>query len=160
VVGVGRTTHRPPGWLTDAIAAVYDTCTEPGCHTAARVCDNDHATRWADGGRTDADNLAPLCATTNRGTDRNRWEITQHPDGTRVWHHPRTGLTTRTVPATWRPHHATTVQDGDGPDRASERRGVYDARPRGGGDGPARPVRAGPARRPRAPDGAQTPVTT
>jgi hypothetical protein len=114
VVGVGRTTSEPPGWLADAIAAVYDTCTEPGCDVAVRICDSDHATRWADGGRTDADNLAPLCATTNRGIDRDRWEITQQPDGTRTWHHPRTGLTTRTVPATWRPHHTDPAVPGTG----------------------------------------------
>jgi hypothetical protein len=170
VVGVGRTTHKPPGWLADAIAAVHDTCTEPGCHVAARVCDTDHATRWADGGRTDADNLAPLCGTTNRGTDRDRWQVTQQPDGTRVWHHPRTGLTTRTVPAIWRPHHRDPASPGTGcvcggctctasttghDELARERPAAYTVtrRPALTGHlrtGPAAPPRAGPAPQPRA----------
>lgn len=103
VVGVGRATRQPPGWLTDAMLAVHDTCTEPGCSTAATVCDLDHAISYADGGATDADNLAPLCASTNRGPDRRRWDVTQTADGARTWRHRRTGLTTRTLPATWRP---------------------------------------------------------
>jgi hypothetical protein len=106
-VGVGRATHRPPGWVRDAVLSSFDTCAEPGCLRAARACDFDHALTWTDGGRTDVDNLAPLCATSNRGRDRTRWEVTQHGDGTRVWRHRRTGLTTATVPATWRPRSAT-----------------------------------------------------
>jgi hypothetical protein len=99
-VGVGRATHQPPGWVRDAVLASSDTCAEPGCLRAARTCDFDHARTWSDGGRTDVENLAPLCATPNRGRDRARWDVEQHPDGTRVWRHRRTGLTTTTVPTT------------------------------------------------------------
>jgi hypothetical protein len=109
VVGVGRSSRQPPGWLTDATLALHDTCTEPGCRVAARVCDTDHARPWHDplhrhrGGRTDIDNLAPLCSSGNRSKEASGWRCDQAPDGTRTWHHPRTGLTTRTLPATWRP---------------------------------------------------------
>jgi hypothetical protein len=103
IVGVGRRTAQVPGWLGEAILAVHDTCSEPGCLTAARVCDTDHAVPASDGGTTDVDNLAPLCVTINRGPDRRRWDVTQTPDGSRTWRHRRTGLTTRTLPATWRP---------------------------------------------------------
>jgi hypothetical protein len=103
IVGVGRRTTQVPGWLREATLAVHDTCTEPGCLTAARICDTDHAVPAADGGTTDVDNLAPLCATTNRGPDRRRWDVTQTPHGTRTWRHRRTGLTTHTLPTTWRP---------------------------------------------------------
>ncbi len=102
-IGVGRARRTPPGWLRDAILALHDTCTQPGCHTAARVCDTDHARPWTHGGTTDIDNLAPVCATGNHHKETDGWHVTQTPDGHRTWTHPRTGLTTRTAPATWRP---------------------------------------------------------
>ncbi|WP_052667750.1 HNH endonuclease signature motif containing protein [Nitriliruptor alkaliphilus] len=109
VVGVGTRTRRPPGWLADAALAVHDTCTEPGnCPTAARVCDLDHAVPATAGGPTDIANLAPLCRTANRRKEADGWTATGTADGTRTWHHPRTGLTVRTLPTTWRPpddHH-------------------------------------------------------
>ncbi|GGI08562.1 HNH endonuclease signature motif containing protein [Egicoccus halophilus] len=108
VVGVGRRTRIPPGWLTDAVLAVHDTCTEPGCNIAATACDLDHATPWHPTrpdhppGTTDIDNLAPLCRTANRTKEPDGWSATQTPDGTRRWHHPRTRLTIDTLPATTR----------------------------------------------------------
>jgi hypothetical protein len=109
VVGVGRQTRVPPGWLTDIIAAVHDTCTEPLCDRPARQADLDHATPWWPErpdhpyGTTDADNLGPLCTTTNQTRQRGGWHPTQTSDGRRTWTHPHTGLTITTVPATWRP---------------------------------------------------------
>jgi hypothetical protein len=109
VVGVGRRTRVAPGWLRDAALALHDTCTEPGCQVAARVCELDHATPWhpADPvtapGRTDVANVGPLCGTANHAKEREGWSVRQHRDGTRTWHHARSGLTTRTHPAAWRP---------------------------------------------------------
>ena len=109
VLGVGRATSVPPGWLRDTLDALHDTCTAPGCRRAARTCDADHATTWHPaspgdrGGTTDLDNLGPLCAATNRGKERDGWKVTQTHQGVRIWHHPRSGMTIRTIPATWRP---------------------------------------------------------
>ncbi len=109
VLGVGRATPVTPGWLTDTLAALHDTCSEPGCRRAVTTCDTDHATPWhpvAPGepaGTTDLANLAPLCPPTNRGKEAAGWKVTQTAAGTRSWHHPRSGITIRTVPATWRP---------------------------------------------------------
>jgi hypothetical protein len=106
IVGVGRASRQPPGWLAEATLALHDTCTEPGCHVAARACDLDHARPWADRdrpGRTDIDQLAPLCPTANHDKEPAGWTVTQQPDGTRTWTHARTGLATTTLPATWRP---------------------------------------------------------
>jgi hypothetical protein len=103
VVGVGRRTRQPPGWLRDAALAMHDTCSGPGCRTAARVCDLDHARPWHRGGATDVDNLAPLCATDNHDKEPGGWRCRQRADGSRTWHHPRSGLTIRTHPATWQP---------------------------------------------------------
>jgi hypothetical protein len=109
VLGVGRTTRQPPGFLRDAIAALHDTCTGPGCQMPACSAQIDHATPWwptrpdQPPGTTDLDNLGPLCATTNRAKETGGWRLTQTLAGTRTWTHPRTGLTTTTIPTTWRP---------------------------------------------------------
>jgi hypothetical protein len=109
VVGVGRRTRQPPGWMADVVHAVHDTCTEPLCDRPARSADLDHATPWwpdrPDGpyGTTDADNIGPLCSSTNQAKEKHGWRARQTGDGRRTWTHARSGLTVTTVPATWRP---------------------------------------------------------
>ncbi len=117
-LGVGRRTRVPPGWLRDAVLARDDTCTAPGCRTAARRCHLDHARRWTDGGPTDLANLSPLCATDNHARDRDGWQASASADGTRTWHHPATGLTVTHPASTWRPpprDGAGSATDGSGP---------------------------------------------
>jgi hypothetical protein len=109
VLGVGRDSRQPPGWCSDVLAAVHDTCTGPGCDRPARGADADHAVPWwparaqDPAGATDADNLGPLCPATNREKEAAGWRVAQTAAGIRTWHHPRSGLTTTTVPDTWRP---------------------------------------------------------
>jgi hypothetical protein len=109
VVGVGRASRQPPGWLSDIVLAVHDTCSGPLCDRPARGADVDHARPWwpdatGDGyGTTDADNLGPLCPITNERRHEQGWHVAQHPDGRRTWTHRRTGLTVVSVPSTWRP---------------------------------------------------------
>ncbi len=109
VVGVGRRTRVPPGWLRDAILALHDTCTAPTCTTPALLCDLDHATPWHPArpgdpqGRTDIDQLAPLCRRDNTAKESEGWRATQHADGTRRWQHHASGYDIRTIPATWQP---------------------------------------------------------
>jgi hypothetical protein len=109
VVGVGRATRIPPGRLRDIALAVHDTCTGPLCDRPARTAELDHARPWhpprpdQPGGRTDADNLGPLCAATNKDKERAGWQAHQHPDGRRRWTHPRSGLSLTTTPTTWNP---------------------------------------------------------
>jgi len=109
VVGVGRRTRVPPGWLSDALLAIHDTCCAPGCDAPARSADIDHAVPWHPArptdrpGRTDIDQLAPVCAHHNRRKERDGWRVVQHADHTRTWSHPRSGLSTTTAPSTWQP---------------------------------------------------------
>lgn len=103
VVGVGRRTRVPPGWLRDALLARDAICSAPGCRVAARRCHLDHGQRWQDDGRTDIANLSPLCATDNHARERDGWTAVGDVDGTRRWEHRRTGLSVRHVPDTWRP---------------------------------------------------------
>jgi hypothetical protein len=127
-LGVGRRRRFAPAWIRDAIEATHTTCCAPGCQTAVRICDIDHHTPWTppphtttatpgepDGsdrpGRTDLDQLGPLCRACHTAKDHG-WTITTHPDSTRRWHHPRTGLTIDTTPHaqldTPARHHRTT----------------------------------------------------
>jgi hypothetical protein len=125
VVGVGRQTRMPPGWLRDATVAVHDTCTAPLCDRPARSCDVDHAVPWHPhrpddpSGRTDIDQLGPLCGETNQQKEAGGWRAVQTGDGRRTWTHQRTGLTITTVPATWRPPgtHPPTRRATGPPDR-------------------------------------------
>jgi hypothetical protein len=108
VVGVGRATRVPPGWLTHAVLSIHDTCTGPVCDRPARGADIDHAAPWwpidhRPGGATDLEELGPLCAGTNQAKETAGWRAEQTPAGLRRWTHPRTGLTTTSIPATWRP---------------------------------------------------------
>jgi hypothetical protein len=109
VVGVGRRARIAPGWLKDATLALHDTCATPGCQAGARRCETDHARPWHPArpgdppGQSDIDQLAPGCSQHNQTKERDGWIVTQRADGTRRWHHPRTGLTTRTLPVPHRP---------------------------------------------------------
>lgn len=144
VVGVGRRTRVPPDWLRDATLALHDTCTAPGCLRPARSSDVDHARPWhptargRPGGRTDVDQLAPLCRTHNRTKESAGWQVEQQPDGTRRWHHPGLGLTARSRPATWRPPDVPRPTAHDPPDLVSEARASYDVH--GPGRDPPRPA--------------------
>jgi hypothetical protein len=110
VVGVGRQTKAPPDWLRDATLAVHDTCTAPGCLRPALTAHTDHAIPWDDGGHTDLANCAPLCGHDNLSKERDGWTATGEADGTRRWHHPRTGLSVTTYPATRRPSARPTAE--------------------------------------------------
>jgi len=138
VVGVGRRSRIAPGWLADATLALHDTCSFPSCTRPARACDTDHAHPWwpvrpdQPPGRTDIDQLAPLCRHHNRTKETGGWHTHQNPDGTRHWHHPATGLTTTTRPATWQPPPHTAPgsdhnhADPGRSDLAHEQRARYD----------------------------------
>ncbi|MTV26185.1 hypothetical protein FTX61_12310 [Nitriliruptoraceae bacterium ZYF776] len=145
-IGYGRARRFTPDQLRDVLLTLHDTCTEPGCHVAARVCDTDHAVPDRQGGRTDLDNLGPLCAAANR--HRHRWQVTQTLDGTRRWTHPATGLSSTTRPATWRTSRHVT----EPPDAGSTRR----SRSPAGHARPGRDPTGGPPRPPPPPRPAGT----
>jgi hypothetical protein len=137
IVGVGRQSRVPPGWLRDATLALHDTCTAPGCDRAALTAHTDHAIPWDAGGHTDIGNCGPLCAHDNHHKERAGWKATGQPDGTRHWHHPRSGLKTTTHPTTRRPPprpSSPSRDSGSGGDRQSDDdRPAVDGHPRGNG---------------------------
>jgi hypothetical protein len=87
IVGVGRQSRVPPGWLRDATLALHDTCTAPGCDRAALAAHTDHAVPWDDGGHTDIGNCGPLCGHDNHHKERSGWKASGSPMG------PATGTT-------------------------------------------------------------------
>jgi hypothetical protein len=133
ILGVGRATRQPPGWLQDVNRATDATCRAPGCRTAASVCDLDHHTPWhprrpddAPGG-TDAVNLGPVCRTDNTAKHHQGWDVERLGDGTIGWTHPRTGLTVRTLP--WATARAAARQHPPDPRPSEKRRGQRDRHP-------------------------------
>jgi hypothetical protein len=155
ILGVGRGSYRPPGWLRDALLIRDQTCRAPHCLTAARRCDLDHADPWTNvsdadgrpvGGPTDVVNLAHLCRTDHGAKDRDGWHVYgldhgRHR-GLHRWVHRRTGLTVDTAPAT-RQLALSSVARRDGPAVGARSDPPLD--------------RAGPTAPPRRPRSATTP---
>jgi len=86
-----RRTYRVPVALRRWLGITSPTCVFPGCARAARDCDIDHLTAWADGGTTDDDNLDPTCRHHHRLRHESRWDIDDHPDGNTAWISPLGG---------------------------------------------------------------------
>lgn len=74
-----RTTYRVPKALRRWLGVVHPTCIAPGCNRPARDCDIDHRRGWAQGGGTNGDNLAPLCAHHHRLKTESLWQIVADP---------------------------------------------------------------------------------
>jgi hypothetical protein len=84
---------------------MYRTCGYPGCDVSFDRCDIHHVIEWLRHGRTDLDNLLPLCSRHHHLVHEGRWRlaldkhrvITIHrPDGTRHFHGTTVNRTNRT----------------------------------------------------------------
>jgi hypothetical protein len=63
-----------------AMRAMYKTCAIPGCGTHSSKCEWHHVVFWEDGGRTDLDNLIPLCPHHHDRLHAEGWELTLRRD--------------------------------------------------------------------------------
>ena len=63
-LNLGRTTRLANRAQRRALRALYRTCAIPGCTTGYDRCKLHHIIWWRHGGRTDLDNLLPVCSTT------------------------------------------------------------------------------------------------
>jgi hypothetical protein len=88
VVSVGRDSYVVPADLREYLKIRDVTCRWPGCGARAERCDVDHVTDWADGGRTDHDNLVHLCRAHHITKHQTRWTSHLAPDGTITWTSP------------------------------------------------------------------------
>lgn len=86
-----RTTYRVPVELRRWLGVRSPTCVFPGCGRAARECDIDHLTAWADGGTTDDDNLDPKCRHHHRLRHESRWDVDHPPGEATSWTSPLGG---------------------------------------------------------------------
>ncbi|MDQ1136546.1 hypothetical protein QE410_001345 [Microbacterium sp. SORGH_AS 1204] len=86
-----RKAYRVPTALRRWLGVTSPTCVFPGCGRAARECDIDHRTAWADGGTTDDDNLDPKCRHHHRLRHESRWDIDHPPGEDTVWVSPLGG---------------------------------------------------------------------
>ena len=99
VLEVGRITRVPPPWMLRQVRFRDGGCRFPGCGTKA-FTQTHHIVFWRDGGQTDLDNLALLCAWHHKLVHEHGWWIKgsaqeelrwYRPDGTRY----RAGPTAR-----------------------------------------------------------------
>jgi hypothetical protein len=89
VLDRGRTAYRVPDALRDFLIARDVICRFPGCTRRAEACDIDHLVPWSAGGRTDRDNLIPLCRRHHVIKTFGRWTpIRRRPDGAVEWRAP------------------------------------------------------------------------
>ncbi|MEG3616684.1 HNH endonuclease signature motif containing protein [Isoptericola haloaureus] len=88
VLSVGRSTYQAPADLKAMLAERDATCRFPGCVRPVSGTDLDHTVAWADGGTTDADNLAHLCRHHHVLKHQTRWRVRQLGAGRLRWTSP------------------------------------------------------------------------
>ncbi len=88
-LALDRRSYRVTAALRRWLGVMSPACIFPGCGRAARACDIDHLTAWADGGVTDADNLEPECRHHHRLRHETKWTPVRDPDsGVVRWRSP------------------------------------------------------------------------
>ena len=87
-LALDRRTYRVPHALRRWLGLRHPTCAFPGCRRPSRECDMDHLHAWAEGGATDADNLAPECRHHHRIRHGTAWQPRRTPEGVLRWRSP------------------------------------------------------------------------
>lgn len=85
---VGRSRRLATDAQRTAIAAMHRTCVYPECTTPVDDCRIHHLTPWAAGGRTDLDDLAPVCEPHHHLVHERRWKLTMTSDRVATWVRP------------------------------------------------------------------------
>ncbi|MFK4788533.1 DUF222 domain-containing protein [Microbacterium sp. ZW T5_56] len=73
--------YRPTAEMKRFLTHRDQHCRHPGCRVPIRYTDIDHNQDWANGGKTDISNLAPLCRRHHTLKTSAGWKITPHPGG-------------------------------------------------------------------------------
>ncbi|WP_433674700.1 DUF222 domain-containing protein [Microbacterium gorillae] len=73
--------YRPTAEMKRFLTHRDQHCRHPGCRVPIRYTDIDHNEGWAEGGKTDVGNLAPLCRRHHTLKTNAGWKITPHPAG-------------------------------------------------------------------------------
>lgn len=78
-LNLGRTTRLANRAQRRALRGLYATCGIPGCTTHYDRCKLHHVIWWRHGGRTDLDNLLPLCSHHHHKVHDGGWELRLGP---------------------------------------------------------------------------------
>ena len=82
----GRTTRLASPAQRLVLYATERGCSHPGCDVPAYWCQVHHATRdWAQGGKTNIDDLTLSCGPHNRDVNKDGWTTRKRDDGTTEW---------------------------------------------------------------------------
>jgi hypothetical protein len=76
---LGRTTRLANRAQRRALRGLYDSCTIPGCTVTYDRCKLHHIIWWTNGGRTDLDNLIPVCSHHHTNIHHDNWIIQLGP---------------------------------------------------------------------------------
>ena len=82
VLDLGRSTRLANRAQRRALRAMYATCAIPGCGTRFDLCKIHHVKWWRRYGRTDLDNLLPLCVKHHSLVHHGGWDLHLAPDRT------------------------------------------------------------------------------
>ncbi len=74
-LNLGRTTRLANRAQRRALRALYRGCAIPGCSVAFDRCHLHHVVWWRHGGRTDLDNLLPVCTRHHTKIHRDGWTV-------------------------------------------------------------------------------------
>ncbi len=79
---LGRSTRLANAAQRRVLRALYPRCAVSDCETSFRYCKIHHVVWWRHGGRTDLDNLLPVCVAHHTELHRDEWDIKLQPDRT------------------------------------------------------------------------------
>jgi hypothetical protein len=79
-INVGRKHRVASDAQWAALKAVYSTCAWHGCTAPVSWCQAHHIRPWEANGKTDLDNLVPLCSRHHHRVHEGRWSIALGPD--------------------------------------------------------------------------------
>jgi len=88
VLNVGREQRTANRAQRRALRAMYRTCAHPHCQVSFDRCRIHHIIPWAIGGRTDLDQLLPLCEQHHHLVHEGNWQLTMTPDRICTWTRP------------------------------------------------------------------------
>ena len=114
VLDVGRELRTANRAQRRALRAMHRTCAHPHCQVSFDRCRIHHIIWWLDGGRTDIDNLLPLCEQHHHMVHEGNWSLTMTPHRVCTW--------TRPDGTIW--HSGPTINRTKGPQRTERTRAV------------------------------------
>jgi hypothetical protein len=79
---LGRSTRLANAAQRRVLRALYPRCAVPDCDMSFRYCKIHHVVWWRHGGRTDLDNLLPVCVAHHTELHRDEWDAKLQPDRT------------------------------------------------------------------------------